>query len=99
MLYSRPVHDYLEGGMDAETRNIQNDFFNTARKEKTPVTVFLTSGKKLVGRIKSFDKFTIMLDSHYGEQIIYKHAISTVSVVTRNSGNQSTQPDEPDTTP
>ena len=74
--------------MDADTRNIQNDFFNMARKEKTPVTVFLTSGKKLVGRIKSFDKFTIMLDSHYGEQIIYKHAISTVSVVARTSGNQ-----------
>jgi host factor-I protein len=92
--------------MDAETRNIQNDFFNTARKEKTPVTVFLTSGKKLVGRIKSFDKFTIMLDSHYGEQIIYKHAISTVSVVARNSGSQvatenqrGTQPDESVTSP
>ena len=56
--------------MDADMRNIQNDFFNAARKEKTPVTVFLTSGKKLVGRIKSFDKFTILLDSHYGEQII-----------------------------
>jgi len=73
--------------MDADMRNIQNDFFNTARKEKTPVTVFLISGKKLVGRIKSFDKFTILLDSHYGEQIIYKHAISTVSNVIRQGGN------------
>jgi host factor-I protein len=81
--------------MDAETRNIQNDFFNTARKEKTPVTVFLTSGKKLVGRIKSFDKFTIMLDSHYGEQIIYKHAISTVSVVVRNSVSQGATEKDP----
>ena len=92
--------------MDAESRNIQNDFFNTARKERTPVTVFLASGKKLVGRIKSFDKFTILLDSHYGEQIIYKHAISTVSLVSRTAGNQASpegqrgsQPDEPHPNP
>ena len=92
--------------MDVDTRNIQNDFFNTARKERTSVTVFLASGKKLVGRIKSFDKFTILLDSHYGEQIIYKHAISTVSLVSRTVGNQASpegqrgsQPDEPHPNP
>jgi host factor-I protein len=91
--------------MEADSRNIQNDFFNTARKERTPVTVFLASGKKLVGRIKSFDKFTILLDSHYGEQIIYKHAISTVSLVSRTAASQTapegqrgTQPEEPDPT-
>ena len=65
--------------MEAETRNLQNDFFNAARKEKTIVTVFLGNGKKLTGRIKSFDKFTLLLDSAHGEQMIYKHAISTVS--------------------
>ena len=64
--------------MEAETRNLQNDFFNAARKEKTTVTVFLGSGKKLTGRIKSFDKFTLLLDGPHGEQMIYKHAISTV---------------------
>lgn len=65
--------------MEAEARNLQNDFFNAARKEKSVVTVFLGNGKKLTGRIKSFDKFTLLLDSQQGEQIIYKHAISTVS--------------------
>ncbi len=69
--------------MDPDSRNLQNDFFNAARKEKTVVTVFLGNGKKLVGRIKSFDKFTLLLDSHYGEQMIFKHAISTVSTASR----------------
>jgi host factor-I protein len=59
--------------------NIQNDFFNQARKEKARVVVFLNSGKKLVGRIKSFDKFTVILDNGQGEQMIFKHAIATVS--------------------
>ncbi len=69
--------------MDAEARNLQNDFFNTVRKEKTNVTVFLSNGKKLVGRIKSFDKFTLLLESHYGQQIIFKHAVSTVTTSSR----------------
>ena len=69
--------------MDAEARNLQNDFFNSVRKEKTQVTVFLTNGKKLVGRIKSFDKFTLLLESHYGQQIIFKHAVSTVTTSSR----------------
>ena len=71
--------------MDSESRNLQNDFFNAARKEKSNVTVFLSNGKKLVGRIRSFDKFTLLLDSHYGQQIIFKHAISTISASNRNS--------------
>ena len=59
--------------------NIQNDFFNQARKDKARVLVFLNSGKKLTGRIKSFDKFTVILESGQGEQMIFKHAIATVS--------------------
>lgn len=66
--------------MDSESRNLQNDFFNAARKEKTLLTIFLSNGKKLVGRLKSFDKFTLLLESHHGEQIIFKHAVSTVSL-------------------
>ncbi len=65
--------------MEGETRNLQNEFFNEARKAKAHVTVFLGNGKKLTGRIKSFDKFTVLLESHHGEQMIFKHAISTVS--------------------
>ena len=63
--------------MDADG-GIQNEFFNVARRERMLVTVFLANGKRLVGRIRAFDKFTLLLESHYGEQIVYKHAISTV---------------------
>jgi len=66
--------------------NIQNDFFNQARKDKARVLVFLNSGKKLTGRIKSFDKFTVILESGQGEQMIFKHAIATVTS-SRTFGN------------
>lgn len=65
--------------MDNEGISIQNDFFNQARKEKSRVTVFLNNGNKLTGRIKSFDKFTLILDGDNGEQMIFKHAISTIT--------------------
>jgi host factor-I protein len=65
--------------MEGETGNLQNEFFNAARKERKVVTIFLGNGKKLTGRIKSFDKFTLLLEGPGGEQIIFKHAISTVS--------------------
>lgn len=66
--------------------NIQNDFFNQARKEKARVLIFLNSGKKLTGRIKSFDKFTLILEGQQGEQMIFKHAIATISN-TKTFGN------------
>ena len=73
--------------MESETQNLQNDFFNSARKAKAPITVFLSNGKKLVGRLKSFDKFTLLLETHMGELIVFKHAVSTVSPNTRTPGD------------
>jgi len=73
--------------MDGESANLQNEFFNAARKSKKPVTVFLSNGKKLTGRIKSFDKFTLLLEGHQGELIVFKHAISTVSPSVRPVGD------------
>ena len=64
--------------MDSETGGIQNDYFNRVRKERALVTVFLANGKRLIGRIRAFDKFTILLETHHGDQMIFKHAISTV---------------------
>lgn len=63
--------------------NLQNEFFNAARKDRTTVTIYLENGKRLVGRIKSFDKFTLLLDGPHGEQIVFKHAICTVGVSDR----------------
>ncbi|MGH9355756.1 MAG: RNA chaperone Hfq [Terriglobia bacterium] len=59
-------------------QNVQDGFLNTARKERTPVTIHLMTGIKLSGRIRSFDKFSLILESNHQEQLIFKHAISTV---------------------
>jgi host factor-I protein len=61
------------------SQNIQDAFLNTLRREKTTVTVYLLNGAKLMGKIKSFDKFSVLLESGSQEQLIFKHAISTIS--------------------
>ena len=75
--------------MDSELRNLQSDFFNAMRKEKSLVTVYLGNGKRLTGRLKSFDKFTLLLEGPHGDQMIFKHAISTVSATTKGAENGS----------
>ena len=59
-------------------QNIQDAFLNLARREKSTVTIYLVNGAKLLGRIKSFDKFSLLLETGTQEQLIFKHAISTV---------------------
>jgi host factor-I protein len=59
-------------------QNIQDSFLNTARKERLSVTIYLLSGVKLTGRIRSFDKYSVVLEASGQEQLIFKHAISTV---------------------
>jgi|SRR5579883_311635 host factor-I protein len=59
-------------------QNIQDTFLNTVRKDKTPITIYLVSGVKLTGRIRSFDKYSVLLENNNQEQLIFKHAISTV---------------------
>ena len=63
---------------DRDLQNIQDGFLNNLRRDRVPVHVFLTSGVKLSGRIKSFDKFSILLESDGQEQLVFKHAIATV---------------------
>lgn len=58
--------------------NLQNVFLNTARKEKTEVTVFLVNGFQIKGRVISFDGFTVLVESAGKQNLIYKHAISTI---------------------
>ncbi len=64
--------------MDKPAQNIQDSFLNNARKEKIVLTIYLMSGVKLSGRIKSFDKYSLVLETNNQEQLIFKHAISTV---------------------
>lgn len=81
----QPTKPFGRGGSggppnrDRDVQNIQDGFFNGLRRDRVPVNVFLTSGVKLSGRIKSFDKFSLLLESDGGEQLVFKHAIATVS--------------------
>jgi len=59
--------------------NLQDVFLNQVRKEHIPVTVYLTNGFQLRGMVKGFDNFTVVIDSEGKQQLVYKHAISTVS--------------------
>ena len=65
--------------MEKPVQNIQDVFLNNARRDKTVTTIYLMSGVKLTGRIKSFDKYSVILESNNQDQLIFKHAISTVA--------------------
>lgn len=58
--------------------NIQDAFLNQVRKESVLVTVYLVNGFQLKGLVKGFDNFTVFLDVEGKQQMIYKHAISTI---------------------
>jgi len=68
----------MGGDMEKPAQNIQDSFLNNARKDKIVLTIYLMSGVKLSGRIKSFDKYSLVLETNNQEQLIFKHAISTV---------------------
>jgi len=76
--------------MDKPAQNIQDSFLNNARKDKIVLTIYLMSGVKLSGRIKSFDKYSLVLETNNQEQLIFKHAISTV--VTQKSSHSYASP-------
>lgn len=76
----------------AAPQNIQDAFLNTVRREKTTVVIYLVNGAKLSGRIRSFDKFSILLEAGPQEQLIFKHAISTISQTRRVSGDLRSLP-------
>lgn len=78
-LQNRPI-DELKGliFMQKQT-NIQDVFLNTARRERIPVTVYLINGFQLRGVIKGFDNFVVLLEGEGRQQLIYKHALSTIT--------------------
>lgn len=65
--------------MEKTAQNIQDAFLNTARRERYSIMIHLMHGATLTGRIKSFDKFSVLLDVGGQDFLIFKHAISTVS--------------------
>lgn len=62
-----------------KTQNLQDAFLNYIRREKIPVTLFLMNGFQLRGVVRSFDSFVVLIDADGRQQMIYKHAISTVA--------------------
>ena len=68
-------------GMDKmqKTQNLQDAFLNQARRERIMVTVFLVNGFQLRGTVRGFDSFVVFVDSEGKQQMIYKHAISTIA--------------------
>ena len=61
-----------------KTQNLQDAFLNQARRDRLTVTMFLMNGFQLHGIVRGFDNFTVVLESDGKQQLIYKHAISTV---------------------
>ena len=62
-----------------KTENYQDQFLNSARRDRTPLTVFLMNGFQMRGVVTGFDAFVILLQSEGRQQMIYKHAISTIA--------------------
>ena len=59
--------------------NLQENFLNQARKENVPVTIHLMNGFQIKGMIRGFDQFTVVIDSMGRQQMVFKHAISTIT--------------------
>ena len=70
----------MENKSTAAPQNIQDIYLNTMRRDKVPVTIFLIGGVRLVGKIRGFDKYSVVLESNNQEQLIFKHAISTIAM-------------------
>lgn len=62
-----------------KTQNLQDAFLNYIRREKIPVTLFLMNGFQLRGIVRSFDSFAVLIEADGRQQMIYKHAISTIA--------------------
>lgn len=74
-------------------QNLQDTFLNQARKENMLATIFLVNGYQIKGVIRSFDNFTILLDVDGKQQLVYKHAVSTIIPI-RNISLQRAEEEE-----
>ncbi len=63
--------------------NFQDVFLNLVRKENRLVTIYMVNKFQLKGYVKAFDNFVVILENEVGQQMIYKHAISTISPITK----------------
>ena len=75
---ARRPHERYAGGRYAKEQQFTGSIFDTGAETEDPVTLFLVNGFQLRGLITGFDCFVVVLDSEGRQQIIYKHAISTI---------------------
>ncbi len=64
--------------MSKQTKNLQDTFLNAARKDKVEITIYLMNGVPIKGKVISFDSFTILVEVDKKQNLIYKHAVSTI---------------------
>lgn len=64
--------------MAVQYNNLQDHFLNTARKDKIDINIYLINGVPIKGRVLSFDNFTILMEVEKRQNLIYKHAVSTM---------------------
>ena len=76
----------------SSTINIQDPFFYQLRKEARTVHIYLVSGKRLTGILRRFDRYAVVLENHGLEQLVYKHAIASISPATAFSEQNEPQP-------
>ncbi|MCH3951368.1 MAG: RNA chaperone Hfq [Acidaminococcus sp.] len=73
--------------------NLQDSFLNKVRSEKRTIVIYLLNGFQVRGRVWGFDNFTVIVESEGKQQLIYKHAISTIApmetgaILTLKKGN------------
>jgi host factor-I protein len=65
--------------MTTKVINLQDSFLNQVRKENVPVIIYLVNGFQLRGAVKGFDNFTVIIENDAKQQLVYKHAISTIT--------------------
>ena len=65
--------------MTTKVINLQDSFLNQVRKENVPVIIYLVNGFQLRGSVKGFDNFTVIMENEGKQQLVYKHAISTIT--------------------
>lgn len=80
--------------MPTKVINLQDSFLNQVRKENAAVIIYLVNGFQLRGFVKGFDNFTVIIENDGKQQLVYKHAISTITPFKPMSTNYAAEKKE-----
>ena len=76
-------------------KNLQDAFLFNVRKENIPVTIHLMNGFQIKGNVKGFDNFTVIIESMGKQQLVYKHAMSTITPLRTPQGEHAPKAAKP----